>query len=584
MPILRYNVLLIIYILNGINFIIAQDPSDQQINEQFYAALSLYNSGNLDGSLDNFDKFLSANKYNSKTTAAEFFKAKIQLKLKQFNQFKFNADQYLELYPESNYIDEIRFLLTEYYLEVANYFNSFKEVLSIIEETHSGLNEERAKNIGDGITAKYLSDVQLERFYSSFNSEKVKSYILLQQGKCLLRNGDTYDAKNIFRELINSYPQSTEYEEAKRLMDSSYDSNLATTASTVIGVMLPLEANSAGEYTSQSAIEILEGIKFSVNEFNKDRQDKVGLVIRDTKKDANQIEEIRDEFVSYNSMVAILGPIFSTEVRVTLDEFEDYDIPIISPTATDDDLTNLSHNFFQANPSFSVRGRVMAQYLFYSENKRFISVMNSIEGYSPILASSFINEFEGLGGKVVKRESFKNDYTDFTAPLSRIYADSLLIQGIYIPLSNNSVTPLIFSSLSNYPIKLSLYGNQDWFTAKGFETASASSNNLAFTSDYYVDFSSEAYQIFSDQFVEITGKDVNRNVLYGYDAAKYLLTAIRNTEPGRKNLVEKMVSGLVSSGLHNNISFDSRRVNRFLNIVRYRDGKFELVDKFRLGQ
>ena len=69
-----------------------------------------------------------------------------------------------------------------------------------------------------------------------------------------------------------------------------------------------------------------------------------------------------------------------------------------------------------------------------------------------------------------------------------------------------------------------------------------------------------------------------------YDAAKYLLTAIRNSESGRKNLVEKMTSGMVSSGLHNNISFDDRRINRYLNIVRYRNGVFELVDKFRLGQ
>ena len=210
--------------------------------------------------------------------------------------------------------------------------------------------------------------------------------------------------------------------------------------------------------------------------------------------------------------------------------------------------------------------------------------MNSIDGYSPILSAAFINEFENLGGTLVKRESFKNDSTDFSRPISRIFIDSLTIQGIYIPLSDNSVTPYIFSELSKYPIKIPLYGNQDWFTAKGFETASEVSNNLTFTSDYFVDFNSEAFKNFSDQFSVVTGRDVNRNVLYGYDVAKYLLTVIRNTEPGRKNLVDKMISGMVSSGLHNNISFDSRRINRYLNIVRYKDGVFDLVDKFKLGQ
>jgi len=207
-----------------------------------------------------------------------------------------------------------------------------------------------------------------------------------------------------------------------------------------------------------------------------------------------------------------------------------------------------------------------------------------LDGYSPILAASFTNEFENLGGKVLKKVSFRDNNTDFNEPISKIFSDSLIIEGIYIPLSDNSVTPYIFSELSKYGIKIPLFGNQDWFTAKGFETAPEISNNLVFTTDYFVDFNTEAYKNFNEQFISISGKDVNRNILYGYDAAKFVLTAYRNSESGRKNLIEKMISGMVSSGLRNSISFDERRVNKFLNIVRYRDGVFELVDKFRLSQ
>ena len=271
-------------------------------------------------------------------------------------------------------------------------------------------------------------------------------------------------------------------------------------------------------------------------------------------------------------------------MRTTLQDFDDYDIPIISPTATDDDLTSISQNFFQANPSFSTRGKVMAQYIFYVENKRKISVLNSIDGYSPLLASNFISEFERLGGTILRRESFKDSTTNFSPQLSRIYSDSLITEGVYVPLSDNSVAPYIFSELIKYYTKIPMYGNQDWFTAKGFETAPEISNKLIFTSDYFVDFNSDDYYNFNDRFISVTGKDVNRNALYGYDAAKYLLTALRNSEPGRKNLREKMLSGMISTGIHNNISFDERRVNRFLNILRYREGIFELVDKFRLSQ
>jgi branched-chain amino acid transport system substrate-binding protein len=572
---------LVTLIILALNLTYSQGVTEGEINNQFDNAVALFNAGKYDEALNGFNKVIIDYKYNSKTTASEFFKVKCYLELKQYNQFKFTAEQFIEAYPNSNYVDEFRLILTKYYLEVANYYNALREILFIIEKTNSTSYELKAREIGEGISAKYLNETQLERLSSSFNSGKVKSYLMLQQGKYLIRNGNSSGAKNKFEELISSYPESAEYTEAKKLVDYSYSAKPSTT---VIGVMLPLETNPAGEYNNLPAAEILEGIKFAVDEFNKLRSDKIGLLIRDTKKDLNEIKKIKEEFVSLNSLVAVIGPIFSNEVRSALEEFDDYDIPIISPTATDDDLTSISHNFFQANPSFSIRGKIMAQYVFYVENKRTVSVMNSIEGYSPILAASFINEFENLGGKVVRKESFKNDYTDFSEPISKIFNDSLTIEGLYIPLSDNSVTPLIFSELSKYRMKIPLYGNQDWFTAKGFETAPEISNNLVFESDYFVDFNSDAYKNFSEQFTLSTGKDVNRNVLYGYDAAKYIVTALRNTEPGRKSLVDKMISGMVSSGLRNNISFDERRVNKFLNIVRYKDGVFELVDKFRINQ
>ena len=577
----NFIILLIFLIIFSLIQSYAQGVSQQEINNEFDNSVSLFNSGKYEEALAGFNKIIIDYKYNSKTTASEFIKAKIYFELKKYNQFKFTAEQFAEAYPNSKYIDEVRLLLTKYYLDVANYYNACREILFIIDKTNSSEYELKAKEIGDGISAKYLNDTQLDRLNSSFNSSKVKSYLLLQQGKYLIRNGNTSGAKNKFEELTRTYPESAEYNEAKKLMDYQYSSETATT---VIGAMLPLDMSSTGIYNSQPAAEILEGIKFAVDEFNKLRTDKIGLLIRDTKKDINQIKKIKEEFTSLNSLIAIIGPIFSNEVRAALEEFDDYDIPIISPTATDDDLTSLNHYFFQANPSFTVRGKIIAQYVFYVENKRIVSILNSIEGYSPILAGSFAEEFEKLGGRVLKKESFKNDLTDFSTPISKIFNDSLTIDGLYIPLSDNTVTPFIFSEMIKYGGKIPLYGNQDWFTAKGFETAPEISNNLVFESDYFVDFSTDAYKNFNEQFNSITGKDVNRNVLYGYDAAKFVLTAYRNSGSGRKNLVDKMTSGMVSSGLRNNISFDERRINKFLNIVRYKNGVFELVDKFRLSQ
>ena len=280
----------------------------------------------------------------------------------------------------------------------------------------------------------------------------------------------------------------------------------------------------------------------------------------------------------------MLGPIYSNEVRATLEESFLNNIPIISPTATDDDLTQISENFFQANPSFSVRGRVMAQYLFFVENKRQISILNSIEGYSPLLAATFTEEFERLGGRILRKETYKDGSISFDEQIERIIADSNSVEGIYIPLSENTVAPIILASFVKYNFNLPIYGNQDWLTAKGFESSLSISNNLTFTSDYFFDYKGDDYRDFNFNFNSTTGRDINRNILYGYDAARYLLTVVRNIEPTRTNIKFKMISGITTIGYHNNISMGENRINNFLNIIRYKDGVFELIDKFRLNE
>ena len=71
------------------------------------------------------------------------------------------------------------------------------------------------------------------------------------------------------------------------------NSNIGLTS--LIGILLPLNVDDSGNFTSSVASEILDGIKIAVSEFNEEREDKIGIVIRDTKNDADVIDDIRYE-------------------------------------------------------------------------------------------------------------------------------------------------------------------------------------------------------------------------------------------------------------------------------------------------
>ena len=554
-----------------------------KINEEFNNAVNLYKAHQLDESLLAFDNIINSYDLNTKTTASYFFKIKILIEKKQYEEATRLISDFMEKFPTSEYIDEIRILAAKISMKNSEYTEALKELGLLIEKTNSVLYKIEAKDLGEKIARNFLKSYQIKRLSDTFTDVKAKPFMMLLLAKAYLKENDLESGLRTLSELMMNYSSSEEYNEAKNLFQNPVLSNTETGTGNLIGVLLPLQYDENGNATSEAAAEILEGIKFAISEYNKNRTDKIGIVVRDTKNNVEEIENIKDELGNNPNIKVILGPIFSDETRVTAQTFDGTNLVVLSPTATDDDLTSASIDFFQGNPPLAIRGKIMAQYVYFVENKRFMAVLNAIDGYSPLLAATFEAEFERLGGSIITKASYKSNSYSLSEPIKQLEVtlETDTIEGIYIPLANKIDATVILSQLGQDSVYLPIYGNQDWFTAKGFESSPELSNMLTFSSDYFIDYSDDDFKNFSKKFSDMLGKDPNRNVLYGYDNANYLLTVMRNIDPGRLTIRNKMLSGLISTGFHNNISFDENRTNRFLNIIRYKDGVFELVDKFR---
>ena len=547
-------------------------------NKDFEKALSLYNAKKYNDALDLFKQIALRTENNTKNTVSSFFVSKILVEQKKHYEAEKSINNFLTEYPQSKYADEIKNLLIKTYIDKAEYVKAFESCLTFIESSSSIVFKEETKNIAEKIALNNLKSTEVESYIEK--SASLKSFLILLTGKLYLAEGDNSDALKKFDEITSKYISSEEYIEAFNLK-KTYSVKQTNSGFPIVGVLLSLTDENEREI--QSTKEILEGIKFAFHEYNSEHNEKIGIVISDIKRDKTILSETVNYFIENNDIRCILGPVFSDDVRNALMEIERSNICLISPTATDDDLVSLSNNFYQANPSLTARGKIFAQYLYYVENKRSIAVLNSIEGYSPLLAASFSQEFERLGGKITAKETYKSKSFSLAEQMARIASVSNDIGGIYAPISDGSDAKAILSQMVQTGLSIDIYGNQDWFLGKGFESSPELSNKLTFDSDYFIDFNDSDFKQFSSSFKNTTGIEINRNILYGYDTAKYILTVMRNIDPTRKNIKYKMESGINVSGFHNNISFDLDRTNKFINIVRFNNGVFELVDKFRSG-
>ncbi len=556
--------------------------NEESINIKFNLAINLLDNKEYQKAIKNFEEIVYNIPFNSKTTISHFLIGKALYESGNALQAEKKLIGFLDEYPNSKYADEVRILLAKIYSSRSDYEKSLYQICQIIEYTNSPSYNISAKEYGGFLLQNYYTAAKLFNEVKNYSDSKVRSFLKLNLAKLYIKEKNSFQAELTLNELIKSHQTNEEFSEAAELLrDLPELKKKNYNIGTQIGVILPVIDDTVSEKLVNPPLEVLEGIKFAVDEYNLRNDKKVALLIRDSNRDKKKIQEIYNEFKENKEIPVILGPVFSDEVRYALDIFKNLKIPIISPTATDNDLTELNPNFFQANPNFAVRGKVMAQYIYFVENKKKIAVLSASSGYSLQEASAFIKEFQLIGGTIVINETYNSSSFQLDEPIAAIAKQIKKIEGLYIPLSDKIDAPVILSQLFQHKIDVNLYGNQDWLMAKGFETSTNLSNKLTFISDYYIDYENPGYKEFAAKFKEKTGFNAERNALYGYDLAKYILEIIDDKNFDKETISSKLTGGVVSEGFHNNMCFNKNRINRYLNIVRFKDGIFELIDRFQ---
>jgi len=235
---------------------------------------------------------------------------------------------------------------------------------------------------------------------------------------------------------------------------------------TTIGVALPLFEDSDDPSKQQLGSEILDGIRFAATNFDKTNAFQVKLDVQDTKRDPALCTSIIKDFGDDSSVTCVLGPVFSSELGQISELGELYKMPIISPTATGDDLAESHDYIFQLNPSYEVRGKLMADYLFKQQSKKNIVVISE-ETYGVNFSKPFEDEIKKLGGKILLSETYgksdQNISTIVTGILSIIKDNDLFLNVANMNLAQRQklesagIRSTLMDSLTTMKMDASIY-------------------------------------------------------------------------------------------------------------------------------
>ncbi len=336
-----------------------------------------------------------------------------------------------------------------------------------------------------------------------------------------------------------------------------------------IGINYELSGNVAS-YGQAS----VNGIKLAIDEINAaggiDGK-KIVLVEYDNKSEPAEAVTLANRLISQDKVLAILGPATSGAFKSEIAVAEQAKIPVMSGSATADDVTvdsegNIKEYAFRICFADSYQGTAMAG--FASNNlsaKTAVIIKDSSSDYAMGLAENFSASFVANGGEIVGEEAYATKETNFNAILTKI--NSLDFDVIYLP-GYYEEAGLIIKQARSLGIDAPILGADGFEAPELADLAGADAlTNVYFSNHYSALDEDPAVANFIAAFNAEYGRNPDAFSALGYDLAYFLADGLSRSETlDRESLKDALAATVELPGVTGSFSIDTNH-NAIKSIV-----------------
>lgn len=396
----------------------------------------------------------------------------------------------------------------------------------------------------------------------------------LMAAKSAYAAGDLERAASAATRIVSSYPASRYAADARALLPRIAEAAQGQVFD--LGIVLP--ARGRDGYLGQA---LFNGIRIAVEEHNANVSGvgmRVRMVFRDSEGTGPGAADAVREVVEEGADV-IVGPLFSDEAEPAGAAAEAAGVALLAPLATDQAVGQGRQFVFQANPTFPARGRAMARYAVGRLGLDRLGTASEAGGLSADMAGAFATEARRLGATVAFEEGLAT--ASAWEDLDREVGEGRLrsVQAIYLPVTGGQAPRYASDALRSLDALGTLgrtprpLGNTEWEGLASSAAARATRLGAVFTQDFFV--APGATDAFAQRYRSLSGIDVDRLALIGYDLTRFALTQLGT---GEGTLAERIRSAPRFDGVAHRFQFDGGQVNEALFVLGYRDGRAVLLE------
>ena len=347
--------------------------------------------------------------------------------------------------------------------------------------------------------------------------------------------------------------------------------------SDVIKIGVNYELSGGVATYGQSSVEGIELAIKEINEAGGVNGKQIQLVKYDNKSEEAEATTLASKLMTQDKVVAVLGPATSGSFKATIPVAIKNKIPVISGSATADDVTvdenGVKEYAFRICFNDSYQGTGMANYALNNLSKtKAVVIMDSSSDYGKGLAENFVKTFEAGGGTIVAQEAYVKGDTDFNAILTSIKGkdfDVIFIPGYY------EEAGLIIKQARAQGINVPILGADGFDSPVLAQLAGADALNEVYFSNHYSSLDQDpVVQNFISLFKKEYNKEPDAFNALGYDLAKFVVDGIKRAE---KLNGESLKSALEATenfaGVTGNFTIDeNHNPEKALVVIQLKDG------------
>lgn len=290
-----------------------------------------------------------------------------------------------------------------------------------------------------------------------------------------------------------------------------------------VGAYLSLSGAETGFGTSTK-----EGIELAIEEVNAKggvKGKKIKIIFEDDKSNPQEASNKVLQLIDRDKVVALLGEVASSRSKAGGIVANKKKIPMITPSSTNPDVTQVGPFVFRVCFTDDVQGQMGARFVSEKLAKKKVAILYASDDlYSSGLANEFRTEAKKLGMEILIEKSFLKNETNFTTYLNEIKGTNP--EMIYAPVYYNAMVPVARQAKAAGLSGSMFIGGDGWHDESLVDGAGEEMEGAYFTNHYAPDMPSESSKAFVKKYTERFKHEPSSLAAQGYDAALLLADAI----------------------------------------------------------